>query len=58
MVPGEIGYRVIGADGQVMSGTTEIEGVGEAQTSDLASRWWDKLAVSMRQADEPDPLPS
>ena len=57
VMPGEIGYRVIGADGQVMSGTTEIEGVGEAQTSDLASRWWDKLAVSMRQADEPDPLP-
>jgi len=57
VMPGEIGYRVIGTDGQVMSGTTEIEGVGEAQTSDLASRWWDKLAVSMRQADEPDPLP-
>ncbi len=57
VMPGEVGYRVIGADGEVMSGTTEIEGVGAPQTSDLASRWWDKVATSLQQADEPDPLP-
>lgn len=57
VMPGEVGYRVVGADGEVLSGTTEIEGVGAPQTSDLAARWWDKLAVSLRHADEPDPLP-
>lgn len=57
VMPGEVGYRVIGADGEVLSGSTEIEGVGASQTSDLAARWWDKLAASLHQADEPDPLP-
>lgn len=53
VMPGEVGYRVVGADGQVLSGTTEIEGVGASRTSELAARWWDKLGTSIRQADEP-----
>lgn len=57
VMPGEVGYRVIGADGEVLSGSTEIEGIGASHTSQLAARWWDKLSSSLRQADEPDPLP-
>lgn len=52
VMPGEVGYRVVDANGEVMSGTNEIEGVGASETNDLAARWWDKLATSMRHADE------
>ncbi|HHU37912.1 MAG TPA: septum formation initiator family protein [Propionibacterium sp.] len=56
VMPGEIGYRVVGADGEVLSGSTDIEGIGDPVTSDLAARWWDRAATSLRQADEPNPL--
>ncbi|MDO5533504.1 MAG: septum formation initiator family protein [Propionibacteriaceae bacterium] len=52
VVPGEVGYRVLGADGEVLSGSSDIEGVGAPQASQLAPRWWDKLAVSVERADE------
>lgn len=55
VMPGEIGYRVIGADGEVLSGSTEIEGVGAPVTSELAPRWWDRAAASLHQADQPAP---
>ena len=60
VMPGEVGYRVVSRDGEVLSGTSAIEGVGDAQTSELAPRWWDKLATSLRHADaapqQTDPL--
>lgn len=52
VMPGEVGYRVIGTDGTVLSGTAEIEGVGASQSNDLEARWWDRLGVSVRSADE------
>ena len=55
VMPGEVGYRVVGADGQVLSGTEAIEGVGSAQGHGLEARWWDKLTTSLHQADEPPP---
>lgn len=53
--PGEVGYRVIGADGAVLSGTDAIEGVGVARDNGLEYRWWDRLAVSINHADDPPP---
>lgn len=53
--PGEVGYRVIGADGAVLSGTDAIEGVGVARGNDLEYRWWDRVAVSISRADDPPP---
>lgn len=55
VMPGEVGYRVVGDDGQVLSGTEEIEGVGAARGNDLEARWWDRLTASVRHADEPPP---
>lgn len=55
VVPGEVGYRVIGEDGQVLSGTAAIEGVGHAQRNELDARWWDRMASSLSQADDPQP---
>lgn len=53
VMPGEIGYRVVGPDGQVVSGEQEIEGVGSAQPNELDARWWEHLAGSITAADEP-----
>ena len=53
VMPGEVGYRVIDADGHVLNGSEDIEGVGSSERSDLEARWWDKLAGSVRVVDEP-----
>lgn len=56
VMPGDVGYRVVDADGHVLSGTEAIEGIGAARGNDLEARWWDRLAVSLRQADEAPPV--
>ena len=56
VMPGEIGYRVIGRDGQVLSGGTEVEGIGTHTASDFDPRWWDRLAGSVAAADDPQPV--
>lgn len=55
VMPGEVGYRVIGSDGQVLSGEQEIEGVGTSAPNELDPRWWDRLAGSVAAADDPAP---
>ncbi|MFT3876992.1 MAG: septum formation initiator family protein [Propioniciclava sp.] len=54
VMPGEVGYRVIGADGSMLSGTEGIDGVGGAHVSGLEERWWDRVAASMKEADRVD----
>lgn len=53
VMPGEVGYRVIGHDGEVLSGSREIEGVGAHTSSEFDPRWWDRLSTSLRGADSP-----
>lgn len=55
VMPGDIGYRVVDADGTVLSGSTEIEGVGNANRSELEAQWWDRVASSIKHADAPPP---
>lgn len=57
VMPGDVGYRVLDENGQVLSGTAEIEGVGAAHGNGLEARWWDRLATSLHHADDP-PLPT
>lgn len=54
VMPGDVGYRVIGPDGEVLSGTSEIEGVGAAHSTGLEERWWDHLSTSLQEADRLD----
>ncbi len=54
VMPGEIGYRVIGRDGKMLSGTTEIQGVGATRPNGLEAKWWDRLAGAIAAADEPE----
>ena len=55
VMPGDVGYRVVGEDGQVLSGSSEIEGVGNADGNELEAQWWDRLASSIKHADTPPP---
>lgn len=52
VMPGDVGYRVVDANGQVLSGSSEIEGIGSAKRNEQM-QWWDRLASSMKQADIP-----
>lgn len=56
VMPGEVGYRVIGRDGSVLTGGVEIQGVGSTVPNGLEPRWWDHLAGSVNAADEPLPV--
>ena len=57
VVPGEIGYRVVGADGKPLGGGAKIT----AETSPDESAqdaWWSKLWGSVQAADRPAPAKS
>jgi cell division protein FtsB len=55
VVPGEIGYRVVGADGKPLGGGAVItaETAAEAPAQDA---WWSKLWGSVEAADQPAAL--
>jgi cell division protein FtsB len=55
VVPGEIGYRVVGADGKPLGGGAVItaETAAEAPAKDA---WWSKLWGSVEAADQPAAL--
>lgn len=50
--PGEVGYRVIGRDGEVVAGTSEIQGIG-TDAAGATETWWERLAGSIEAADQP-----
>ena len=49
VMPGEIGYRVIGADGQPLEGAS----IADAQEPEIPGLWWEKMWGSVRVADAP-----
>ncbi len=51
VLPGETGYRVIGADGRVVVDATTSSGVASSGPAD-PTRWWDKMATSIAAADK------
>ncbi|WP_097677296.1 FtsB family cell division protein [Nigerium massiliense] len=55
VMPGEVGYRVIGADGTVLTGSEESGALDRAGVTDMTPRWWDRLAGSIEAADHPAP---
>jgi hypothetical protein len=55
VVPGEIGYRVVGADGKPLGGGAEI--TPEKRPAGPESAWWAKLWGSVEAADRPAPAP-
>ncbi len=53
VMPGEVGYHVIGADGQPLEGATMKEAVEEPP-----SLWWEKMWGSVQVTDQPVEDPS
>lgn len=51
VVPGETGYRVIGADGKVIGGTESVGGTSTAVLTTPPKAWWQKLWGSVEAAD-------
>lgn len=55
VVPGEIGYRVIGPDGKPLGGGAEIESESPLPSNEHRTVWWERLMGSVRTADNPVP---
>jgi len=55
VVPGEIGFQVIGADGQPLSPAANINASGPVATAQPQQYWWDRLLGSAAAADNPAP---
>ncbi|MFV0452729.1 MAG: FtsB family cell division protein [Propioniciclava sp.] len=53
VLPGEVGYRVVGRDGEVLDGTDEIQGIG-TDSAGATEAWWERLAGSLSAADQPE----
>lgn len=55
VVPGETGYRVIGADGKPLGGGAQIDNEGELPDGEHPTVWWDRAVGSVKAADQPAP---
>lgn len=51
VMPGEVGYRVIGLDGQVLTAVPDGEGEGSPTTGVMRAPWWEELSGSIVVAD-------
>lgn len=54
VMPGEVGYRVIGADGEAMGGDSAVLAAEQEPTG----LWWERVWGSVAAADEPLPEPT
>lgn len=54
VMPGEVGYRVIGADGEPIGGGVTIESQETLPAGEHDPMWWDRLWGSLRTADAPE----
>ena len=53
VMPGEVGYRVIGEDGEPIGGGVTIESEQQLPAGEHDPMWWDRLWGSIRTADAP-----
>lgn len=58
VVPGETGYKVIGADGKPLGGGAEISATAANPPGEHATTWWERLLGSIKTADNPAPAPT
>ena len=56
VVPGEIGFKVVDANGQVLGGGSEIDRVGTLPPGEHHKIWWEGLWGSVKAADNPEPV--
>lgn len=53
VMPGEVGYRVIGPDGKPIDGSETVDDMVE----DISGPWYERMWTSVAVADEPEPEP-
>jgi cell division protein FtsB len=53
VMPGETGYRVVGADGEPIGGGVTLESERGLAEGERAPVWWDRLLGSIETADAP-----
>ncbi len=51
VMPGEVGYRVIGADGEALGGDPDVLAAEQGPTGP----WWERVWGSVVAADQPEP---
>jgi hypothetical protein len=56
VVPGEIGYKVVDADGKPLGGGAEISAESAEPVRPPEDAWWAKVWGSVAAADEPAPV--
>lgn len=57
VMPGEVGYHVIGPDGKPLGAGATISTASALPAGEHAETWWDRLAGSVLTADDPTPVP-
>jgi cell division protein FtsB len=57
VIPGEIGFQVIGPDGQPLGVGAGIGSVSGLPAGELPQTWWNRLVGSIQAADNPAPAP-
>lgn len=55
VMPGEVGYRVIGPDGKPLGGGSTIQGSSSLPAGEHRTTWWERLDGSIAAADAPLP---
>ncbi|MGO4956582.1 FtsB family cell division protein [Luteococcus sp. Sow4_B9] len=53
VVPGEVGYRVVDANGKPLDSTISIQTTSTIPQGEHGTAWWDRLSGSVSAADEP-----
>jgi cell division protein FtsB len=57
VVPGEIGFIVLGPDGQPLGAGTPIQRTGTLPEDEHPEMWFERLWLSIGTADDPEPAP-
>lgn len=56
VMPGEVGFRVIGPDGKPLGGGTTIQGTSALPAGEHETTWYERLDGSVAAADAPIPV--
>lgn len=57
VMPGEVGYRVVGEDGKPIGNTIQTQRTDRPGTEQTERPWWDKVWESVKIADRGEPTP-
>ena len=55
VMPGEVGYKVIGSDGQLLAPIVRIDSSSTLPQGEHPTTWWERLTTSIAVADNPAP---